>query len=57
MAAQRAEHIVDGVIVKINKAGPRPEYEQPPPDPLKPLGQVGACPALINASSYEGLWP
>jgi hypothetical protein len=40
-SAQRAEHIVDGVVVKINKAGPRPEYEQPPPD-VKPLMPVRA---------------
>ena len=27
MRLQSPEHIVDGIIVKINRAGPRPEYE------------------------------
>ena len=28
MQVQVSEHLVEGVVVKINKAGPRPEYEQ-----------------------------
>ena len=27
---QSAEHVIEGVMVKINRAGPRPEHEHPP---------------------------
>ena len=29
---QSAEHVIDGVMVKINRAGPRPEHEHPQDD-------------------------
>ncbi len=44
---QRSEHVVDGVLVKINKAGPRPEYEQPAPDVYKPGMQARPVLQLI----------
>ena len=28
-AVQASEHVIDGVVVKINRAGPRPEYDPP----------------------------
>jgi hypothetical protein len=30
LCMQSSEHVVEGVVVKINKAGPRPEYEHTP---------------------------
>lgn len=33
---QTAEHVVEGVVVKINKAGPRPEYETTREDGQQP---------------------
>ena len=27
--SQSAEHVIEGVMVKINRAGPRPEHEHP----------------------------
>ena len=30
MPLQSAEHVIEGVMVKINRAGPRPEHEHPP---------------------------
>ncbi|CAL8460743.1 g274 [Coccomyxa elongata] len=39
---QTPEHVVEGVLVKINKAGPRPEYEQTPRDDTQAPKQAGS---------------
>ncbi|CAK0744721.1 hypothetical protein CVIRNUC_001569 [Coccomyxa viridis] len=57
---QSAEHVIDGVMVKINRAGPRPEHEHPQDDkpqstpstacadaqPASPTGAHGRGPRL-----------
>lgn len=51
LSLQAAEHVIEGVMVKINRAGPRPEHEHSP-DEKPPAATSTACPVCRPPIKY-----